>query len=359
MNIRDLRKLIFMNSQYCTHYFVGNSTILAGILRNNGYLYPQKLDKPSLKELGREYRKYTTILNSVVAIEILLFIYLIVFPHFLQFLEGQFFVVVFSLCMLPLVVLYLTYVVANSFYEKYLANKFGTYRKTAFKPIVKYIEDEDFDEYEKTPRKSIYVALVLAIIFCGYILTPFLISDMNSGKNYGGAERLSNLYLKFVPISAEAYASRAYAKLEQKQYKEAIADFELANKYSMSDSFSPDIIGVKTYYMPYSDMLKEFDKNIAEEDEEGSRYLFRCEKAIYQLKNNKDTKAAYVELNQILTDFEHGKDVYFSPHLAYFMRGQARTRLGDWQGAKNDFAEARKMCPDCKYSYETNLIRKP
>lgn len=348
-----------MNSQYCTHYFVGNSTILAGILRSNGYLYPHKIDKDSLKEVDKEYRKYTTILNSIVAVEILLFIYLIIFPHFLQFMEGQFFVVVLSLCMLPLVVLYLTYIVANSFYEKYLAGKFGAYRKTAFKPLVKYIEDEDFYAYKKTPRKSIYVAFLIALIFCGYILTPFVVDDMNAGKNYEGAEKLSNFYLKFVPISAEAYADRAYAKLGQKQYKEAISDFELANKYSMTDNFSADITGVKTYFLPYSEMLDEFDKAIAEEDEEGSRYLLRCEKAIYQLKNSKDIKAAYTELNQILRDYEHGKDVYFSPHLAYFMRGQAKTRLGDLQGAKKDFAEARKMCPDCKYNYETNLIRKP
>lgn len=359
MDIKDFRKYIFMNSQYCTHYVVGNSTVLAGVLRGNGYLYPHKIDKESLRELGKEYRKYTTIVNSVVALEILLFVYLVIFPHFLQFLEGQFFIIVFALCMLPMVVLYLTYVVANSFYEKYLLKKFGMFKKTAFKPLVKYIEDADFEEYEKTPRKSIYIAFALVIVFCGYILTPFFISDMNAGKNYGGAEKLANLYLKFVPISAETYASRAYAKLGQKHYKEAIADFELANKYSMSDSFSPDILGIKTYYLPYSDMINEFDSAIAQETEEGSRYLLRCEKAIYQLKNKKDTKSAYVELNKILNDFEHGKDVYFSPHLAYFMRGQAKTRLGDIQGAKKDFAEAQKMCPNCKYNYETNLIRRP
>lgn len=359
MNIKDFRKIIFMNSQYCTYYFVGNSTILAGILRNNGYLYPHKLEKEELKAVEKKYRKYTTILNCVVAIGIILFLYLIVFPHFLQLFEGQFFVIFFSLCMLPLVLLYLTYVIANSFFEKFLTNKFGTYKKTAFKPSVKYIQDETFDEYEKTPRKSIYVALILAVMFCGYILTPFIINDMNIGKNYIGAEKLSNLYLTFVPISADTYASRAYAKFGQKQYKEAIVDYELANKYSLSDSFLTDITGVKTYFMPYPDMIKEFDKAIAEEQEEGSKYFLRCEKAIYQLKNNKDTNLAYAELNKLLADFENGKDVYFSPALAFFMRGQVKTKLGDLQGAKKDFAEAKKMCPDCKYTYETNLIRKP
>ena len=359
MNIIDFRKFIFMNSQYCTYYFVGNSTILAGILRNNGYLYPHKLEKENLKEVEKKYRKYTTIVNSIVAVGIILFLYFIVFPHFLQFFEGQFFIVMLSLCMIPLVMLYLTYVVANTFFEKFLTDKFGTFKKTAFKPSVKYIEDDAFNEYTKTPRKSIYIALILAIFFCGYILTPLIINDMNVGKNYIGAEKLSNLYLKFVPISAETYASRAYAKLELKRYKEAIADFELANKFSMSDSFSPDIIGVKTYFLPYSDMINEFDNAIADEQEEGSKYFLRCEKAIYQLKNNKDTKLAYAELNKILADFERGKDVYFSPELAFYMRGQAKTRLGDLQGAKKDFAEAKKMCPYCQYTYETNLIRKP
>ena len=82
MDINDYRKKIFLNSQYCTYYNINNYTILAGIMRSNGYLYSVKLPDEKLKEVNKTYRKFTTILNSVVALEILLYIYFIIGIYF-------------------------------------------------------------------------------------------------------------------------------------------------------------------------------------------------------------------------------------------------------------------------------------
>ena len=66
-----------------------------------------------------------------------------------------------------------------------------------------------------------------------------------------------------MPVAPEVYAQRAYAKFNLKQYKEAVEDYEKANKYSFSEEFNPDIVGVKSYYLPYDQTISEFDNLIA------------------------------------------------------------------------------------------------
>lgn len=358
MDINDYRKKIFLNSQYCTYYSINNYTILAGIMRSCGYLYSVKLPDEKLKEVNKTYRKFTTILNSVVAVEIILYIYLFIFPYFTQFMRMPFWLAIIILSLIPLFVLYLTYIGVNCLYENYLARYVGTFKKTPFKPDIKYIDEKAFKEYEATPRKSVYIVLLLAVLFIGYITVPFVISGLNNSQKYQQAVKLSGLYLKFVPISPEVYVQKAYAEFNLKQYKEAVKDYENANKYSLSDNFSEDITGVKTYYMPYRDMLAEFDRAIEAEHDKPAKYLLRSEKAMYQIKN-RDYKPAYVELNKLVDAYKKNEQVFFSPADVYYSRSAARAALGDFSGAKLDRTIAQKMCPDCKFSFETKLIRKP
>lgn len=358
MGINDYRKKIFLNSQYCTYYNINNYTILAGIMRNNGYLYSVKLPDEKIKQINKAYRKFTTLLNSIVAVEIILYIYLVIFPFFIQFMKMPFWVAILILALIPLIVLYLTYIGINCIYENYLSRYVGTFKRTPFKPEIKYIDEKAFKEYESTPRKSVYIVLILAILFLGYIITPFVISGLNNSQKYAQAESLAGIYLKLVPIAPEVYAQKAYAEFNLKQYKEAVADYENANKYSLSDSFSEDIIGVKTYYLPYKEMIAEFDRAIAAEPDKPAKYLLRSEKAAYQLKN-KDYKVAYDELNKLVNAYVKDEQVFFSPADVYFNRGAARAALGDANGSKLDKAIAQKMCPDCKFNFETKLVRKP
>ena len=59
VNIDIFRKSVFINSQYCNWYNVGNNTILAGIMRNIGYFYKDKLSAEDIQSAGKIYRKYT------------------------------------------------------------------------------------------------------------------------------------------------------------------------------------------------------------------------------------------------------------------------------------------------------------
>ena len=170
--------------------------------------------------------------------------------------------------------------------------------------------------------------------------------------------RLSNFYLALVPVAPEVYSQRAYAKFNLKQYKEAVEDYKKANEYSFSDDFNSDILGVKTYYLPYKQVLKEFDNMIEAESDKPYKYYLMSEKATFMLKN-KDYKAACELFNYLINIYQKGDKVFFSPSAAYYNRGVARANLGDKSGANSDSKIAQKMCPECQFKVENTLVRKP
>ncbi len=358
MDINEYRKQLFIKSQYCTYYKVNNNTVLAGIIRDKGYRYAVNLPEEKLKDVNRVYRRFTTLLNSAVAVELILYIYLVIFPYYTQFMHLPFWTVVILLSLIPLIALYLTYIIINSLYENYLTRYVGTFQRMKFQPKVKYIEDKVFEEYIKTPRKSIYVLVILFLIFFSYVTMPLIVNSFNSNNKFNSALRLSNFYLALVPVAPEVYSQRAYAKFNLKQYKEAVEDYKKANEYSFSDDFNADILGVKTYYLPYKQVLKEFDNMIETESDKPYKYYLMSEKATFMLKN-KDYKAACELFNYLINIYQKGDKVFFSPSAAYYNRGVARANLGDKSGANSDSKIAQKMCPECQFKVENTLVRKP
>ena len=358
MDINQYRQKLFLNSQYCIYYNKNQNTVLAGIMRSFGYKYSVVLPEEKIEEIKSIYRKFTTVVNSCVAIEIILYIYLVVFPYFTQFMKMPLFLAVLFLSFVPLVLLYVTYLGINYLYEKYLARYVGTFQRTKFKPELRYVKEKEYSEYKKTPRKSSYILGFIIIIFCLYAFIPALIGSFNYNKKYNLALHISNAYLTFVPISPEVYADRAYAKFQLKNYQGAEKDYESANKYSLSDNFADDILGVKTYYLPFKDMLKCFDDAINAEKEEAVKFLLLYEKATYLLKN-KEYNSALNIYNLILTAYKQKKKVFFSPAKAYYNRAQARQALGDYSGAELDETIAKRMCPNCKFNAETTLVQRP
>ena len=358
MDISKYRKKIFFNSQYCVYYNAQKCTILAGIMRSLGYKYSVILPDEKLSEIKKVYRKFTAIVNSCVAIEIILYIYLVIFPYFTQFMKMPIILAVLVLSFVPLMLLYVTYLGINFLYENYLTRYVGTFQRTKFKPELRYFKESEYQEYQKTPRKSSYILGLLVAIFCFYAFVPAVIGSCNYNKNYNLALYLSNVYLTFVPISPEVYADRAYAKFMLKRYPEAKKDYVNANKYSMSDNFSIDILGTETYFLNPDEMLKAFDNAIKIEKEEPVKYLLLYEKATYLLKN-KEYNSALKIYNSILSAYKQRKGVFFSPAKAYYNRAQARKALGDYSGAKLDETIAKRMCPDCKFNTDTTLIKIP
>ena len=357
--IKNFRKKIFMNSPYFNFYTVKGNTVLRGILKEIGYRYAIELPKEKLTEVNKTYRKMNTILNSLVAAELLLYIYLVIFPFFTEFMKLPFIAVIIILSLIPLMCLYLTYIVVNYLYESYLAKYIGTFQKVKFQPDLNKIDEAQYQEYKTTSRKSSYLMALIAVIFFGYVCTPLVLNSMLIAEKFKGASKLASAYLTFVPINPEVYAQRAFAKYKLEDYKASVSDFEKANKYSFSDSFDNDILAVKVNYLDKAQMLKEFDKAINLETDSVVRGYILSEKAEYLLKQ-KDYNASLNIYNSLLAAYRKGDKVSFSPEMAYYYRSLIKKATGDVSGAKLDYAIASRMCPECEYPKMRVLkVRKP
>ena len=357
MDIKKIRKFLYINSQYCSHYFENREhTVLAGILRNIGYKFSEKFEEDKLIYVERIYRKYVTILNILVGIGIITYVYGFLFPNYEKLLNLPYFISALMLSLIPLVGLYLIYISINYFYEKFLNNNFGDFKKIKFQPNIYNVDPISFERYLTRPAKSIYAMVVIVLAFLFYSFTPIVIKSLNQLENYKSVKTIANIYLKFVPISSQVYADRAFAKYNLGNYQEAVKDFELANKYSNSDIYDNDIAGVKTYYLPFDEMINLFDEIIEKEENQASKYYLLNEKALYLVKNKKYNEALVI-YNKLIKAFEMKEDVLFAPQTVYHFRGVVKSELGDKQSANNDFAISKKMCPECLYNTKTKLIR--
>ena len=358
MDINNLRKILFINSQYCTYYNENKNTVLAGVFRDYGYKCANILSQNELNIISQKYRNFTTIMNIIVGVEILLYLYLFLFPYFTEIMKFPFFLTVLTLCFIPLIGLYLTYIFINTLYENFLKKTVKNFKKVKFKPDVKNIDEDAFQKYLKNPAKSIYVLAILVIAFVFYALSPIAIDGLINLKNYKYAINFSNLYTKLVPITPSVYAQRAYSEFKLGKYQDAVNDYELANKYTLSNSFDLDILGVKTYYLPQQDVLNEFDKKINEYEGKKFQHYIMSEKAAYLLKN-KQYKEALDIYNILISAYKKDTDQPFAIDKIYYLSGLIKRHFGDIEGANADFESSAGMCPNCKYDAETTFIQKP
>lgn len=357
MDINNFRKNIFLNSQYCTRYFDGETTVLAGILRDFGYKYQVKLPQEKLSMVSMAYRNFSTAINSCVALFIILYIYFVVFPHFTDFLKMPFIQMVLLLSLIPLLALILIYFFANLCYENYLNRHIGTYQKIKFKPSANKIDELEFETYTKTPRKSVYIVLVILLMFCYYVITPLIIAESMEKGKFHLAYNLSNVYTKLIPINPEVYAYKAYALYKDGAYKSAAVEFEKANKYSNSNNYDEQILGLRTYYLPFDEMLNEFDNAIEQEEEIGAKYVLKYEKAKY-LQKHKQYNQALAIYTGILKDYENGATIYCAPENLYYKSGQVKNILNPNSG-DFDMKVATNMSSELDIDCESGIIHMP
>lgn len=355
--LNNFRKFIFINSQYCNYYIKNNFTVLAGIMRNYGYRTERVLTGDEINIIDKKYRLFNGIMNLVVMIEIILYLYLLFFPYYLKLMEMPFFFFVITLSTIPLVALYLTYISVNYFYEKYLLQTLGTLQKTEFKPEIKEIEETQFEKYLKTPKYSVYVLLLIIMVFGAYIFTPMIVDKCLKYKKYSTALKLSNVYLKLIPTASDTYSQRAFAKFNLNKYESAVKDFEKANEYSFSNVFKYNILGTKIYYLNKDDMLKEFDNAINNETQQTVKYLLIGEKGTYLMKQN-DYSSALKEFQILINAFDKNEDILFPLEKLYYLSSVAKQKTGDIQGAILDRNISKKMCRTCEFDTNTTLIQK-
>ena len=358
MNSELIRKKIFLNSQYNFYYSEKNSTVFRGILKDLGYLYNEEMTEDKINKVSCLYSKMYNLLIALIAIELILYIYFIVFPFYIDFMSYSvvLFVLIFSI--IPIVALYLTNIFVNGLYENSLKKLLGNYRKVKYNSNLKNFNELTYKKYLKTEKKSVYIMLLIALIFFSYVFTPSIVKSLINVGKYNTASKISSVYLKFVPVSSDVYSARGYAEYKLKKYKEAAADYEKANKYSMSNSFANDILASKINYLSYDEMIKEFNNAISNETNKLTRSRFLYEKANYEFENQKYMDAIK-NYNSLLSTYQKGKNVHYMPEIAFYNRAKAKLATGDKKGALQDYKYANYICPKCNFQYKSTLNARP
>lgn len=358
IDFRNFRKFIFVNSQSCTYCIDKNDTVFAGILRNMGYKYAGRQSDEIIQKVEEKYRRVLTILNIIFVIELVLYVYLFVFPLYTLLFKLPFFVAILILTIIPMAALYVTYLFFNNKYEAFLSKDIGVYQVVQFKPNVYNVEPKAYERYIKTPRKSAYGALLIILMFIFYAFTPICIDYLNANQKYNFVVKISKIYLKLIPINSDVYAQCAYANYMLGNYKAAISDYEMANKYSFSNSFDFEILGSNTYLLSKDEMLTKFDEYINSEEDESIKDFIKSQKALYLQQNNEYSKALEI-YNELVNAYETEKRDSFEADLIYFNRGVVKSAMGDNTGAAIDKRKARTMCSDCSFEVKLTLVQRP
>ena len=354
MNRELIRRKIFLNSQYNFYYIEKNSTVFRGVLKDLGYLYNEEMTEDKINKVSCLYSKMYNLLIALIAIELILYIYFIVFPFYIDFMSYSvvLFVLIFSI--IPIVALYLTNIFVNGLYENSLKKLLGNYRKVKYNSNLKNFNELTYKKYLKTEKKSVYIMLLIALIFFSYVFTPSIVKSLINVGKYNTASKISSVYLKFVPVSSDVYSARGYAQYKLKKYKEAAADYEKANIYTFSNSFANDILASKINYLSYDEMIKEFNKVISVEDDKLIRSRLLYEKANYEFEHQK-YKESIETYNSLLSTYKSGKNVHYRPEIAFYNRAKAKLLTGDKKGALEDYKIVNTICPKCSFEYKSTL----
>jgi len=356
MSANDIRKNIFINSQYCTYYIDNKQTVVAGLMRNIGYKYQNLLSEGQISLVEKTHRKYNTILNSIIGIGIILYLYCLIFPLYTEIFNLQNLLGLMIAIALPLIILYVVYSILNKNYEKFLINNLGNCEKIKFKPNIYNIDPKAYEKYITTPRKSVYILLFILFAFLFYIFTPSFLEVQNNNKNYKLALITAKIYSAIIPINPIVYAQKGYAEYKLSKFKDATIDYQKANKYSFSNTYDAEILASQMEYLPKDKILNGFDEIIKREQREDTKRFLSYEKALYLQKNNDNSEALKI-YNELIKAYESGINTGFKAENIYYNRGLIKEKLGDIAGAKTDKNLGKRFCPECDFKLKSDIIQ--
>lgn len=354
MDIKDLKKKMFIASRFCNFYNDKDKTVLRGIPLSKGYSFNIKLPQEKIALYNNIYAKCNSAVSYIIILGLVLFLYLGIFPNYLVIIKLlpvlMLLIVVILPVFLSLGVLYLTGV----FLERYIEKFIGSFKVVSFKPTIYNIDRDSYNNYtaNSTPQKSAIQFAVMALIL-GVLMSPLLVLKMQmKSKNYEGIIKTANVYLAVNPLPARIYAMRAYAKYNNQDYKGSVEDYQKANDYSLSNVYDSDKYLAMTKFYDSKDMIAEFDKVIYSTEINAEKYSFIYAKANYQYRI-KDYQSALKNYNTIVQAYKNDEKILIQPAELYLRRGKTHEKLGDSYAYRSDLNVAENHCPECNYKAYT------
>lgn len=353
MNMFDGLNFYANNFRYY-YGFDRNSTFVRGFL-NQCYKFMGLLSENDLKEIDSKFSFYTYISMIFSVGLILVFLYAVFFRFYTEIMQLSTVLKSLSLALPMMVAILLPYSILNFFFERDL-QKYGKFVKElgAFKIPSKLGKNTiaGYEDYKKRILKESIVALIVLFLFTLSILflnaVPSITSKLIKQGNYRAALGLSNVAVTVFPISSINYGHRAVAKYYLKDYKGAIEDYNLANKYSPEPVYDVDLYVVKSKILTKQQLLAEYDKSIKEQEKKYDAYSAMYSKANY-LYSIGDYKAAVLIYDKLVDAFNNNEKILFSPATLYFKRGSAMAKLGNFKSSREDIEIAESMCVSCNY----------
>lgn len=315
-----------------------------------GYKYGKTFsdaDIEALRKVIKNFKRFSTI---AVLLSYFVLVYGFVFPHYELFKNNDIMIatVVFAI-VLPFIIL----AVMSMLFEFYLKKKFGVFERTHF-PSSNVIETQSYREFKFEIFKIFILLTCIGIIYL-WIGSPYetTMNLINKGK-YSDAIKMTTIWSKILPVDAQWYSLRGYARFYDGDYKGAIADYdkayELKNNEYKSMSFDNKIY-IKYILSDYESAIDDFDNEIAKTKEDGEKDSLMWDKAQF-LYNIGEYKNALKIYNELIKKSVEDR-IYLVENRLYYERSQVYKSLGMDKEALADEQKAQEL--DLNIEYQTSI----
>ena len=315
-----------------------------------GYKYDKIFSDEDINALRKVIKNFKRLSTISVLLSYFILVYGFIFPHYelLKNSIAQISIIVFTL-ILPFIVLGLI----SFLFEFYLKNKYGDFERTHF-PSSNAIETQSYKDFKLEILKIFILLIIIASIYF-WIGSPYktTIDLINKGK-YSDAVKMATIWSKILPVDAQWYSLRGYARFYDGDYKGAIADYDKA--YQLKDdeykcmSFDNKIY-IKYILNDYESAIDDFDNEIKKTKDDGEKNSLLWDKAqfLYNIGEYKNSLKIYNDLIEKSVDDR----IYLIESRLYYERAQVYKNLDMEKESKADQQKAQDL--DLDIEYQTSI----
>jgi len=315
-----------------------------------GYKYGATFSDETLNSLRKVIKNFKRFSTIAVLLSYFVLVYGFVFPNYDLFKENtaKILIIVFAF-ILPFVILG----IISLLFEFYLKKKYGKFERTHF-PSSNVIETQSYREF----KFEILKIFILITVICGIYLwigSPYETTmNLISRGKYSDAVKMTTIWSKILPVDAQWYSLRGYAKFYDGDYKGAIADYDrayqLKNNEYKSMSFDNKIY-IKYILSDYESAIDDFDNEIEKTKDEGEKNSLLWDKAqfLYNIGEYKNALKIYNELIEKSVDDQ----IHLIENRLYYERAQVYKSLGMEKQALADEQKAQEL--DLDIEYQTSI----
>lgn len=315
-----------------------------------GYKYNAEFSDESLNSLRKVIKNFKRFSTIAVLLSYFILVYGFVFPHYDLFKNNnaKIIIIVFAI-VLPFIVMG----IMSFLFELYLKKKYGKFERTHF-PSSNVIETQSYKEFKFEILKIFILLMIIGGIYF-WIGSPYetTMNLINKGK-YSDAVKITTIWSKILPVDAQWYALRGYARFYDGDYKGAIADYDrayqLKNNEYKSMSFDNKIY-IKYILSDYESAIDDFDNEIAKTKNDGERDSLLWDKAQF-LYNIGEYKNALKIYNELITKSVDDR-IYLVENRLYYERAQVYKSLGMDKESLADEQKAQEL--DLDIEYQTSI----